>query len=168
MSISKGLFAEKCYSVSSITLRILEKSDVDLVSEILSSMEPWQTLGYTKSCLQAYLCSLDPSLRRYVLWKAEKIIGVVGVRFPWLRGPYLELLAVFPSAQGGGIGRQIIRWMEFECQATSKNIWTVTSEFNENARKFYRKTSFVEVATLPDLVTNGFNEILLRKAINPQ
>lgn len=167
MSISKNLFAAACYRLPPITLHILKTADATVISEILWSMEPWRTLGSTQIGLEKYLCGSDPALRRYGMWRAGEIIGVVCVRSPWLRGPYLELLAVFPSAQGGGIGRKILRWLEEESRAAANNIWTVASEGNEHARKFYRASHFVEVATLPNLVAKGYNEILLRKTINP-
>ncbi len=168
MSIAKNLFAAEQHSLPPITLHILKTPDATVISEILCEMEPWRTLGYTQNGLQNYLCNCDPALKRYGLWRSGEIVGVVCVRYPWLRGPYLELLAVFPLAQGCGIGREIVRWMEEESRVASNSIWTITSEFNENARKFYRAIHFVEVVTLPNLVATGYNEILLRKIIHPQ
>jgi GNAT superfamily N-acetyltransferase len=131
-------------------------------------MDPWRTLGSTATGLIHYLDGDDPALKRFAVQVDAETIGVVCVRFPWLRGPYLELLAVFPSAQGQGVGKAILAWMEEEARFTIKNLWTVVSESNVRARYFYREAQFIEVASLPDLVAKGCNEILLRKTLSPQ
>jgi len=64
------------------------------------------------------------------------------------------------------VGRRLLSWMEQETRNRANNLWTVTSEFNTRARSFYRTAGFVEVAPLPDLVKNGYNELLLRKTIS--
>jgi ribosomal protein S18 acetylase RimI-like enzyme len=58
--------------------------------------------------------------------------------------------------------------MEKEARLATKNLWTVVSESNVRARHFYQAAQFVEVASLPDLVARGYNEILLRKTLSPQ
>lgn len=131
-----------------------------LISKELFSMEPWLTLGYTEECLFRHLHRFDPALRRYAISVSEKVVGVA-----WLRGPCLELLAVFASKRAGGIGREIVFWIENECRKSSSNIWTLTSSFNEAARKFYRNAGFSEFVIFPNLVADGFDEILLRKKI---
>jgi GNAT superfamily N-acetyltransferase len=162
-------FAAPCYALSTITLRCLQLSDTDLIGTTLATMDPWRTLGYADTALKQYLDSTDPALRRFAIHdSASGTIGVVCVRFPWLRGPYLELLGVFPAAQGRGVGQAVLAWLESEARRATRNIWTVTSEFNARARQFYRAAHFVEVALLPDLVTNGYSEILLRKTLSPQ
>ena len=94
---------------------------------------------------------------------SEETAGVVCVRYPWLRGPYLELLAVFPPHQGKNMGREIVAWMKDECCGVSNNIWTTVSSFNAPALSFYKNIGFIEIAQLPDLVAGGFSEILLQK-----
>lgn len=160
-------FAAEKYVLSSCTLRLPEDRDARLIARVLVSMEPWLSLAYTEEGLFRYLRRYDPALSRYVVLVSEEVAGLVCVRFPWLRGPCLELLALFAGFQGRGIGQEIIQWMERESCTLSGNIWVLTSSFNQAARRFYKKAGFCEVAMLPDLVTKGFDEILLRKKINP-
>jgi len=94
---------------------------------------------------------------------SDETTGVVCVRYPWLRGPYLELLAVFPPHQGKNMGREIVAWIKDECCGVSSNIWTTVSSFNAPALSFYKNIGFTEIAELSDLVAGGFSEILLQK-----
>ena len=50
----------------------------------------------------------------------DKIAGVVAIRSPWLRGPYLELLCVLPDFQRQRIGADVLQWMEQEVRPTNQ------------------------------------------------
>ena len=92
------------------------------------------------------------------------LAGAMTVRWPWLHGPYLELLAVLPEAQGRGLGGALLGWLIAQVPS-SRNLWVAVSAFNTGARRFYARHGFVEVGTVPGLVRDGFDEILLRKAL---
>jgi ribosomal protein S18 acetylase RimI-like enzyme len=127
-------------------------------------MEPWSVMHYPAEKLAAYLASPDAGAARYVVRVKENEAGVVSVRHPWLKGPYLELLALLPEAQNQGIGARIMAW--FESTALShraRNLWVCASSFNTRALRFYERHGFVRAATLPGLVADGYDEILLRK-----
>nr|WP_321467369.1 GNAT family N-acetyltransferase [uncultured Desulfobulbus sp.] len=158
-------FGTQCAIVAPFTLIRLKPVEAEPIAHRLAAMDPWKRLHYGATTLGRYLSAPDPSLNRFILQEGEESIAIVCIRFPWLRGPYLELLAVFPPAQSRGVGRALLGWMEQEAGPGVKNLWTVTSEFNTRARKFYRAAGFFEVAPLPDLVQNGTSELLLRKQI---
>lgn len=160
-------FAAAGYSRPPLSLTRLHPSEAETIGTRLASMDPWKRLGYGAPALTRYLASPDPGLNRFAAQEAAETIGVICIRFPWLRGPYLELLAVFPVAQGRGAGRALLAWMEEEARLASNNLWTVTSECNNRARQFYQSAGFAEVAPLPDLVASGYSEILLRKMLSP-
>ncbi|MGD9947165.1 MAG: GNAT family N-acetyltransferase [Desulfobulbus sp.] len=159
-------FAATSYSVLPLRLNSLGPSVTEPISTRLAAMDPWKRLGYGAPALGRYLTAPDSGLKRFAVQvESTETIGVACVRFPWLRGPYLELLAVFPAAQGRGVGRTLLAWMEEQARLSANNLWTVTSEFNTKARQFYQAAGFVEVAPLPDLVATGESEILLRKTL---
>ena len=156
-------FSSRHYSLASCELYGMEDQNARSISKALASIDPWRCLGYSQEGLFHYLAGSDPSLNRYVVVVCRETAGVVCVRYPWLRGPYLELLAVFPSHQGKNMGREIVEWMKDECCWVSNNIWTTASSFNVPALSFYKNIGFIEIAELPDLVAGGFSEILLQK-----
>ena len=90
---------------------------------------------------------------------------MVCIRPPWLRGPYIELVCVFPPHQGRGIGDALVSWMETRTGSGEPNLWALVSAGNAGARRFYARLGFREVAPLADLVRAGCDEILLRKRI---
>ena len=127
-------------------------------------MEPWSVMNYSADRLAAFLASADGGTARYVVSVNGKAAGVVSVRHPWLKGPYLELLALLPLAQNQGIGSSIMAWFETAAlQHGGRNLWVCASSFNARALRFYEAHGFAGVATLPGLVADGYDEILLRK-----
>ena len=167
MSTDALPFSARSYHLSTCTLRRIENGDRDVLkaSEILATMDPWLTLGYGSENLLKLLRRKDNALSRYLILMSEELAGVACVRYPWLLGPYLELLAVFSPYQSTGIGSQIMRWIEEQARPKSSNVWVLVSSFNGRARKFYLNNGFYEITTLPDLVKPGFDEILLRKSL---
>lgn len=129
-------------------------------------MAPWSTLAIPEDGLSRFLAGGDEGTRQYAITVGGATAGVVCTRFPWLKGPYVELLAVLPGHQGHGLGTKALTFVEAEAKrAGARNVWVCASEFNGLARRFYERRGFVEVGTLPDLVTDGFAEVLFRKAL---
>ena len=93
------------------------------------------------------------------------IAGVVAVRYPWLRGAYLELIGLFPDRQGQGLGTTILQWLEQETQPWATNCWVLVSSFNDLAKRFYLRQGFREVGSIEALVSLQSTELLLRKVL---
>jgi ribosomal protein S18 acetylase RimI-like enzyme len=127
-------------------------------------MEPWSVMNYPAKTLAAFLLKPDGGASRYVVSVDDQEAGVVSVRHPWLKGPYLELLALLPRAQNQGIGSSIVAWFESAAlQHQARNLWVCASSFNARGLHFYERHGFTRAATLPGLVAEGYDEILLRK-----
>ncbi len=165
MTFMVAPFSETSYPLPSCSLGSLTENEAGPLSNQLAAMDPWLTLGYSAEGLLRYLLRPDPALYRFVVLVGPTAKGLVCVRYPWLRGPCLELLAVLDDHQRRGIGREIISWMQAQCSEAASNIWTLTSSFNAGARSFYRSLGFSEIAALPDLISSGSDEILLRKMV---
>lgn len=134
------------------------------LAEAIAAMEPWSVMNYPADRLMALLAHPDGGVCRYLVSVDDTDAGVVSVRFPWLKGPYLELLALLPHAQSQGIGGSIMGWFEetaFRHQA--RNLWVCASSFNTRGLRFYERYGFVAAAVLPGLVADGYDEILMRK-----
>jgi GNAT superfamily N-acetyltransferase len=141
----------------SLEIRSMQPEDAEALAKACAAIDPWKCLGYQAATLQAYLCRDDPALHRYVIGGTD---GLLALRRPWLRGAFIEMLAIFPGRQGQGLGRAAVQWAAAQDQ--SANLWATVSAFNAEARLFYQTVGFVEVAPLRDLVMTGQDEVLLR------
>jgi len=164
MSASKP-FSKSQYKLKTCRLRLIRKNEVSTLASTISSMNPWRSLGYSRKRLADFLRKPEPSCRRYLIIYSGQSAGVICVQYPWLRGAYIGLLAIFEGFKGKGIGGEVLIWLEEQTGSKYKNIWALVSSFNAQAREFYKKQGFKEVAALPDLVKPGFDEILIRKIL---
>ncbi len=136
------------------------------IGPALALMDPWKRLGFGADSLTEYLNRPDPSLARFAILHQGELVGALATRTPWLRGPYLELLAILPQAQGQGIGKQALAWAFAKAKAKGAlNFWACVSAFNHSARGFYSHMGFIEATELTNLVVAGEHEILLRKVL---
>jgi N-acetylglutamate synthase-like GNAT family acetyltransferase len=140
--------------------------DAKMIATNMVAINPWRTLGYSVVQLENYLISTDPALYRFTVRVDQDIAGVVAIRHPWLKGPYLELIAIFPHKQQRGLGTTILQWLEQQAKPTNKNVWVLVSSFNKVAKKFYLQQGFKEIAPIESLVSTQSTELLLRKIIH--
>jgi ribosomal protein S18 acetylase RimI-like enzyme len=148
--------------------QLAESLDAEVAEGIagrLARMDPWSTLGYGRGLLTAYLRDDKPDRLVYLIRSGGETVGLVVLRYPWLRGVYIELLAVFPEFQGGGLGRLAIRFIETRFSGLAPNLWLLVSSFNDAAQSFYRRNGFCPIGTIEDFVVAGKDEILMRKRI---
>ncbi|MHC1729130.1 MAG: GNAT family N-acetyltransferase [Syntrophobacteraceae bacterium] len=143
------------------SLSHLQPEYVGEISRRLCSMEPWLTLGYKPELFTLYLLRADPALKRYSIEVSGTVAGVFAVRYPWLFGSFIELVALFDGFRGQGIGSRLVELVSRQYQ--SPNIWATVSSFNLEAQHFYSRMGFEQTAVLDDLIKPGWNEILLRK-----
>jgi diamine N-acetyltransferase len=132
------------------------------------AIPPWSAMNYPAVALARFLASSDDGAFRYLVEVDGVEAGAVSVRHPWLKGPYLELLALLPPFQRQGLGARIVSWFEEAGRALgARNLWVCASSFNDGALRFYQHHGFQPAATLPGLVADGYEEILLRKFLLP-
>ena len=153
------------YLFSGSRLVRLRAEDAEVIAGRLATMDPWLALSYSTIPLKNYLSGGDPSLHRYKVMVDNVIAGVVAVRYPWLRGAYLELIGLFPEQQGRGLGTAILQWLEQETRPCAANCWVLVSSFNDLAKRFYFRQGFREVGSIEALVSLQSTELLLRKVL---
>ena len=128
------------------------------------AMPPWSVMAYPAEALARFLAAADDGASRFRLEVDGVEAGAVSIRSPWLKGPYLELLALLPPFQRQGIGAGILTWFETEASALgARNVWVCASSFNDSALRFYESHGFRPAAVLRGLVADGYDEVLLRK-----
>jgi len=142
----------------------LEHGAIAPLAAAIVAIPPWSVMRYSADALARFLAEPDGGVSRYLVQVGGEQAGAVSVRFPWLKGPYLELLALLPPFQGRGIGSAVLGWFEQEgIRLGARNLWVCASSFNTNGLRFYRRHGYQPAATLTGLVADGYDEILLRK-----
>ncbi len=150
-----------------IAIDALGGAEAQSIAATLAAMDPWLTLGYRAQTLAKGLQVQHPDLTRFLAVRNGVTQALVAVRHPWLRGAYIELFAVLPQAQGQGIGRAALAFIEDAYRDRASNLWLLVSGFNPGARCFYERQGFGPIGVIPDLVVPGQDEILMRKIIRP-
>lgn len=153
--------------MSTATVRPYRDADKDSVIEILTTSQPWTTLGYTQSDWQHYFTPLAAGREAYVLEATERTAGFAILRPKFLLGDYLELFGIAAWARGQALGAHLLRHIERLSFSRGKNLFACVSEFNESGRRFYAAQGYQEVGLLKDLLVTGKHEILLRKSTGP-
>ncbi len=146
-----------------VLTRTLSTVDAELLSAKFAASEPWLTLGVSALVLKNYLLREDPSLYRYTVRVDDKLAGLICLRYPWLRGPYIELLGLIENYRRQGIGTQLLNWAETEARYETNNLWLATSSFNHQAIQFYERHGFRQIGRIEGLVHPDYDELLMRK-----
>jgi ribosomal protein S18 acetylase RimI-like enzyme len=131
-----------------------------------AAIDPWARYAYQPARLAAFFSGSEPAAPRYALYADGDIVGVVGLKLDWLRGPFLQFLGILPGTQGQGLGSSVLTWIELEARRGGHhNLWVTASDFNARALGLYRRHGYEEAARLDGLVSDEHAEILLRKRL---
>lgn len=164
---SAAPFRAPCYELEDgVRLAPIPADASARLASLFAGIDPWARYAYPASRLADYFTREEPSAPRFAIFSKGSVAGVVVLRLEWLRGPFLQFLGIIPDAQGQGLGRSILAWMEAEARrGAERNIWITASGFNTGALSFYERHGYVRAARLDDLVADGYAEILLRKRL---
>lgn len=160
-----GLYQDTTYQLGDLMLGPFDAVEAARMGARLAAIDPWLRLGIDAARLADMFAARPPCTRRFLVSREGQAVAALSLRAPWLFGPYVELLAVLPEAQGQGIGGVLLRWIEAEARAECRNLWLAVSAFNTNAIAFYERHGFERTALLGNLVRQGFDEVLFRKVI---
>jgi diamine N-acetyltransferase len=145
----------------------LSAEDGHRLGTAVAGMFPWSDYAYPASALARFLATSDPGALRFAFAVDGEIVGAAVVRPIWLRGPYLNFIALLPVAQRRGIGGAFLDWMEREARtAEDRNMWVAASEINADAIRLYERHGFEETTRLDGLVCDDRTEILFRKRLS--
>ena len=148
-------------------IRPMTAEDRASVIELLANSDPWKRLGYQASDWDIYFTPLPQGRDSYVVDQNGKVAGIAIVRQKFLLGDYLELLAVADWARGKGLGGKLLGHIEPIVFGRATNLFACVSDFNAQARAFYKKHGYQEIGPMPNFLIPGSAEILLRKTAGP-
>lgn len=154
-------------TMKELSIRPMQSEDRAAVVQLLGDSDPWRTLGYGATDWNRIFCPTPQGRDSYVADIDGRVAGIAIVRQQFLAGDYLELLGVAEWARHRGIGHRILDYIERLVFERTKNLFACVSDFNQQARAFYKKQGFQEIGPMPDFLIPGASEILLRKTSGP-
>ena len=153
--------------MSSQSIRPMHADDRNTVIAMLGDSDPWKTLGYNQDDWGRIFCPIPQGRESFVGEIEGRIAAIAIVRPKFLLGDYLELLGVAAWARGKGMGRRLLAHVEALVFTRTRNLFACVSDFNQDARAFYKKQGYQEIGPMPNFLIPGTAEILLRKTTGP-
>jgi ribosomal-protein-alanine N-acetyltransferase len=151
-------------------IRSLREDDLGSCAAIIDETPLWSRYGLTGDRLVGLL---RPALAGGTdLLLAAEGEGGAAAGFAWWmrrgtfgRSPYLRLIGVSGSRRSGGIGAELLASSEAALKEGAREAFLLVSDFNEAARRFYRRQGWEEVGRLPDYVVEGVAEVIMWKRL---
>lgn len=121
-------FSARGIDLSRARLVPLDPACCPSLAQAIVAIPPWSMMPYPADAMARFLAASADGAYRYLVEGGGKPAGAVSIRHPWLKGPYLELLALLPPWQSQGIGAEILAWFEQEgLRADARNLWVCAS-----------------------------------------
>lgn len=143
-----------------------DTGDEESCARIMSSSEPWVTLGrdYVKSLA---IVRASPQDAFVALDDAGAVAGFVLILMNGAFTGYIRSIGVRADLRSRGVGEALMRFAESHIFRRSPNVFLCVSDFNARARAFYERLGYSVVGPLPDYVATGYTEWIMRKTRGP-
>lgn len=140
--------------------------DADACARIMSTTEPWITLGRDHD--RALAIVQLPDQEAYVaLDDADAVVGFILLVMRGAFVGYIRSIAVRADWRSRGLGRALLAFAEARIHRDSPNVFLCVSSFNPRARALYERVGFETIGELHDYIVRGHSEWLMRKSIGP-
>lgn len=80
-------------------------------------------------------------------------------------GGYLQLIAIQPGAEGGGLGARLLQGVEEAVRERSHSLFLLTADFNHAAQRFYERHGYQRAGALPGYARPDIVELLYWKRL---
>ena len=140
-------------------------ADLEACARMMSTSEPWITLG--RDCSRCLAAVSDPGRELYVAGAGADVLGFILLN---MNGPfvgYIQSVCVAESARGLGVGSQLVAYAEARIGRVSPNVFLCVSSFNPGAQRLYERLGYEFVGTLVNYLIEGRDELLYRKTVGP-
>ncbi|MEN8123719.1 MAG: GNAT family N-acetyltransferase [Bacteroidota bacterium] len=145
--------------------KITSKEEKEICAKIMSSSDPWITLGISQ---KAILNNLNDTLNEtYAVFIENIIVGTFVLQTKGAFTGYLKSIALKKEWRGKNLGEKMMNYIEDHLFSMSQNVFLCVSSFNNKAQIFYQKLGYEKVGTLTDYIAEGYDEILMRKTKGP-
>ena len=152
--------------MTELSIRPLDPNDHEsrlLCAQIMTSSEPWVTLGRTQEEVLNILNA--PISESYLAISNGTTIGfaIIVMTGAWVG--YIRSIVIKPEYRKQGFGTSIIRELESKIFLRFPNVFLCVSSFNPRAKKWYKSMGYKEIGELKDYVIPGHSEFIMRKTI---
>lgn len=150
--------------MTTVRIRPAGPGDASWAAGVMSSSEPWKTLGRDFSaCLRSCENPLDAL---HIACCGIERCGLALTRERGVAGaPYLVSIAVAEPYRGRGVGDQVLAWVEDQFRGRYRHLFLCVSAFNPRAHAFYVRHGFRDVGLLDDFIVPGLDETLMVKRL---
>jgi ribosomal-protein-alanine N-acetyltransferase len=150
-----------------VTVRPIAGDDEARVcAEIMSTSDPWVTLGRTMEHSLRILN--DRALQEvYVAVHEGAVVGFVILILKGAFVGYIRSVAVQGDWRSLGLGRRLIQFAEDRIFRESPNVFLCVSSFNTRALALYERLGYEKVGEIRDYIVRGHSEWLMRKTLGP-
>jgi ribosomal protein S18 acetylase RimI-like enzyme len=150
-----------------VTVRpIAGDEEIRACAEIMTTSEPWRTLGRTIEQAQRILAEREVQ-ETYVAAHDGAVVGFVILVVKGALVGYIRTIAVHADWRSRGLGRRLIWFAEERIFRDSPNVFLCVSSFNARARALYERLGYEIVGELRDYIVRGHSEWLMRKTLGP-
>ena len=152
-----------------LRITVLKHDDNDTIkacASLMSSSEPWKTLGRTFD--ESVHILTDSGSESYVFYSGKHLVGFAVLVMHGALVGFIKNIAVVPEWRNRGLGRQAIRLLEKRIFSDHPNVFLCVSSNNRAAQRFYRKLGYEKIGEIPDYVVEGHSEWIMRKTLGPK
>ena len=89
-------------------MRPLLTEHAQKLGEALAAIPPWSVIGFRAGRFVDALRREQPTMKKFVVLAGERLAGAIIIQDPFLHGPYLKLLAIYPEFQGKNLGLSLL------------------------------------------------------------
>lgn len=146
-------------------IRPFQDADAETCARMMSTSEPWLTLGRDFHGALAFL--LDGTKEVHVATEDGAIAGFIVLNMHGAFVGYIQTICVDAATRGQGVGSRLIRFAEERIFREAPNVFLCVTDFNVDAQRLYERLGYERVGILRDYIKRGYDEILMRKALMP-
>lgn len=151
-------------SVPAYSLRLARQDDVTAVRDcVVAAFERYvERIGRPPAPM---LLDFEAEVRALHVWVVPAQPGIAGVlvQYETSEGFYIDTVAVLPSAQGTGVGRELLQFAEHEALRRGyRSVYLCTNAKMTENQVFYPRIGYVELERRTE---SGFDRVFYGKSL---
>ncbi len=155
--------------MSDLIVRLMAEADIPIVAAWMPTLPLWQRYGVTvESATRLFERSISQDLVLTADIPGEATAcGLLRCirRGAFNLSPYISALGVQAEFQNRHIGAALLSMAEQVVSDTSADVFLLTSEFNQDAQRFYRRQGYTQIGAIADYIVPGVTELIFRKRL---